>query len=67
MDENLDRKKLEFTNKKKKKNSRPHGPGMNEVSFRARPHHNMHCTSQITLMSDTRKPSIENRFIEVIW
>jgi hypothetical protein len=31
--------------KKKKKNSRSkRGPGVNEVSFRARPHHNVHST-----------------------
>jgi hypothetical protein len=30
--------------KKKKKNSGPKGPGVNEMSFRARPHHNVHCT-----------------------
>jgi hypothetical protein len=29
---------------KKKKKFGPQGPGVNEVSFRSRPHHNMHCT-----------------------
>jgi hypothetical protein len=30
--------------KKKKNNSGSKGPGVNEVSFRARPHHNVHRT-----------------------
>jgi hypothetical protein len=30
--------------KKKKKNSGSRGSGVNGVSFRARPHHNVHCT-----------------------
>jgi hypothetical protein len=34
--------------KKKKKNSRSKGgPGVNEVSFRTRPHHNVHNTLEI--------------------
>jgi hypothetical protein len=32
------------TLKKEKRNSRTNGSGVNEVSFRARPHHNMHST-----------------------
>jgi hypothetical protein len=30
--------------KKKNSGSRRRGPGVNEVSFRARPHHNVHGT-----------------------
>jgi hypothetical protein len=39
MDDNLKKKK-----KKKKNSGSRRGPGVNKVSFRARPHHNVHNT-----------------------